>query len=80
MRVDANVSVSEPGKPLGTRTEIKNIAGKNAVADAVNFEINRQIRVLNNGGTIVNETLNWDAALNKTISMRDKESKQVNIN
>lgn len=79
MRVDANVSVSEAGKPLGTRTEIKNIAGKNAVADAVEFEIKRQIQVLENGGTIVNETLNWDAVSNKTISMRDKESKQVNI-
>ena len=76
-RVDANVSVSRPSEPLGVRTEIKNIGSVRAVAAAVNFEIERQILMLEEGLQVVNETRAWNAKINKTVSMRDKEDKQV---
>lgn len=76
-RVDANVSVNRPGEPLGVRTEIKNIGSVRAVAAAINFEIERQILMLEEGREIVNETRAWSSECNKTVAMRDKEVKQV---
>ncbi|XP_031828233.1 glutamyl-tRNA(Gln) amidotransferase subunit B, mitochondrial [Nomia melanderi] len=73
LRVDANVSVSKNDASLGTRTEIKNIGNTHAVRNAVQYEIQRQINILNNGGEIVNETRAWDAIEKKTIIMREKE-------
>ncbi|XP_055679866.1 glutamyl-tRNA(Gln) amidotransferase subunit B, mitochondrial [Lutzomyia longipalpis] len=73
LRVDANVSVHEEGAPLGTRTEIKNIGSVRGVANAVGFEIERQIEILQRGGRIHNETRSWDATTKSTVSMRDKE-------
>uniref|UniRef100_A0A182PN03 Glutamyl-tRNA(Gln) amidotransferase subunit B, mitochondrial n=1 Tax=Anopheles epiroticus TaxID=199890 RepID=A0A182PN03_9DIPT len=73
LRVDANISVHLEGTPLGTRTEVKNIGSVRAVAQAVDFEIQRQITVLDGGGTIQNETRAWDSAARKTVAMRDKE-------
>ncbi|XP_055530131.1 glutamyl-tRNA(Gln) amidotransferase subunit B, mitochondrial [Wyeomyia smithii] len=73
LRVDANISVHRENTPLGTRTEVKNIGSVRAVAQAVEFEIERQIKVLENGEKIFNETRAWDAVAKKTISMRDKE-------
>ncbi|XP_051173159.1 glutamyl-tRNA(Gln) amidotransferase subunit B, mitochondrial [Leptopilina boulardi] len=75
-RVDANVSVNRLGEPLGIRTEIKNIGSVRAVAAAINFEIERQILMLDEGRKIVNETRAWNAECNKTVAMRDKEDKQ----
>ncbi|XP_033211923.1 glutamyl-tRNA(Gln) amidotransferase subunit B, mitochondrial [Belonocnema kinseyi] len=75
-RVDANVSVNRPGEPLGVRTEIKNIGSVRAVAAAVNFEIERQVLMLEDGLEVVNETRSWNTDTNKTVSMRDKEVKQ----
>lgn len=78
MRVDANVSVRQAGDSnLGVRSEIKNIGGINSITKAVNFEINRQTRLRINGKPIRNETLSWDAANQRTVSMRDKEIEQV---
>lgn len=74
-RVDANVSVNRPGEPFGVRTEIKNIGSVRAVAAAVNFEIKRQILMLEEGREIFNETRSWNPELNKTVTMRDKEVK-----
>ncbi|XP_050082900.1 glutamyl-tRNA(Gln) amidotransferase subunit B, mitochondrial [Anopheles aquasalis] len=73
LRVDANISIHEENTALGTRTEVKNIGSVRAVAQAVDYEINRQIGILNNGGTINNETRAWDAAARVTVPMRDKE-------
>ncbi|XP_014261832.1 glutamyl-tRNA(Gln) amidotransferase subunit B, mitochondrial [Cimex lectularius] len=76
LRVDANISVNKQGEPLGTRTEVKNISSIRGVANAVNFEIKRQIEILEKGGEIVNETRAWDAINAQTLPMRDKEVKQ----
>uniref|UniRef100_A0A182K571 Glutamyl-tRNA(Gln) amidotransferase subunit B, mitochondrial n=1 Tax=Anopheles christyi TaxID=43041 RepID=A0A182K571_9DIPT len=73
LRVDANISVHTEGTPLGTRTEVKNIGSVRAVAQAVDYEIQRQIAVLDEGGKIHNETRAWDSAARKTVAMRDKE-------
>ena len=80
LRVDANVSVSRGDqrtndKALGVRTEVKNIGSVRAVAGAVEYEIERQIEILESGGSVVNETRSWDAQTRKTISMRDKQDK-----
>lgn len=76
LRVDANVSINKEGHPLGTRTEIKNIASIRGVANAVQFEIQRQISIVSQGGVIENETRAWDALQKQTVPMRDKEVKQ----
>ncbi|XP_001654104.2 glutamyl-tRNA(Gln) amidotransferase subunit B, mitochondrial [Aedes aegypti] len=73
LRVDANISVHKENTPLGTRTEVKNIGSVRAVAQAIEFEIERQIGILDGGGKIFNETRAWDAAGRQTIAMRDKE-------
>ncbi|XP_022112577.2 glutamyl-tRNA(Gln) amidotransferase subunit B, mitochondrial isoform X1 [Pieris rapae] len=73
LRVDANVSIRREGDPLSTRTEIKNIGSIRGVASAVRYEIDRQRSVLEDGGTIINETRMWDAAAKVTVPMRDKE-------
>lgn len=73
-RCDANVSVRPVGEPkLGTRTEIKNLNSFRFVEAAIEYEISRQISVINAGGTIVQETRAWDSAASKTLSMRTKE-------
>lgn len=76
--MDANVSVRQRGSnALGVRTEVKNIAGVTNVLKAVNYEVERQIRMSKYNKEIVNETRAWDADLNRTIAMRDKEVDQV---
>ncbi|XP_044537083.1 glutamyl-tRNA(Gln) amidotransferase subunit B, mitochondrial isoform X1 [Gracilinanus agilis] len=76
LRVDANVSVHHPGEPLGVRTEVKNLNSIRFLAKAIDYEIQRQIEELENGGTILNETRAFDEKLGCTVSMRDKEGKQ----
>lgn len=74
MRCDANISVRPVGQEtFGTRTEIKNMNSFKSVRDAVDFEIERQIKVVREGGKIVQETRGWDEARKITISMRSKE-------
>ncbi|TLY51057.1 MAG: Asp-tRNA(Asn)/Glu-tRNA(Gln) amidotransferase subunit GatB [Gammaproteobacteria bacterium] len=74
-RCDANVSVRPQGSDkLGTRTEIKNVNSFRFVEKAIEYEIERQIRALENGETIVQETRLYDAARHQTRSMRSKES------
>jgi aspartyl-tRNA(Asn)/glutamyl-tRNA(Gln) amidotransferase subunit B len=73
-RCDANVSVRPLGaSKLGTRTEIKNVNSFRFVEKAIEYEIERQIRALENGETIVQETRLYDAAAHRTLSMRSKE-------
>ncbi|KAM8764034.1 glutamyl-tRNA(Gln) amidotransferase subunit B, mitochondrial [Rhynchonycteris naso] len=76
LRVDANISVHHPGEPLGVRTEVKNLNSARFLARAIDYEIQRQINELENGGEIVNETRSFDYKLGCTVPMRDKEGKQ----
>lgn len=73
MRADVNVSVRLPGAPLGTRCEIKNVNSIKAVQMAIDFEVRRQIEIIEGGGTIKQETRLWDPAKGETRSMRSKE-------
>ena len=74
-RCDANVSVRPAGSTtLGTRTEIKNVNSFRFVEKAIEYEIERQIRTLENGGTIVQETRLYDPTRHQTRAMRGKES------
>jgi aspartyl-tRNA(Asn)/glutamyl-tRNA(Gln) amidotransferase subunit B len=73
-RCDANVSVRPRGaEELGTRTEIKNLNSFRFVERAINFEIERQIDVLEDGGEVVQETRLYDSGRDETRSMRSKE-------
>jgi aspartyl-tRNA(Asn)/glutamyl-tRNA(Gln) amidotransferase subunit B len=74
LRCDANISVRLRGEEkLGTKTEVKNMNSFRNVERAINFEINRQMEILEDGGRIVQETLLWDSDKNKAYSMRSKE-------
>jgi len=74
LRCDANVSVRPEGqKEFGTKAEIKNINSFRFVEKAIEYEIKRQVTVLNDGGTVVQETRLWDANAGVTQSMRSKE-------
>lgn len=73
-RCDANISVRPKGqKEFGTRTEVKNVNSFRFVERAINYEIERQIDVIENGGKIVQETRLYDAVRNETRPMRSKE-------
>ena len=75
MRCDVNISVKKRGSlELGERTEMKNLNSFKSVYRAINYEANRQIEVLKNGGKIVQETRKWDDNHNRSISMRKKET------
>ncbi|XP_029361232.1 glutamyl-tRNA(Gln) amidotransferase subunit B, mitochondrial isoform X1 [Echeneis naucrates] len=76
LRVDANVSVHRPGEPFGVRTEVKNINSIRYVARAIDYEIQRQISVLQRGGMVQNETRAYDSKSGETMPMRDKEGLQ----
>lgn len=74
LRCDANVSVRPVGETkLGTKTEIKNMNSFKALQRALEYEIQRQIQVLEEGGTVVQETRSWDETKGITVSMRSKE-------
>jgi len=73
MRFDVNVSVSQTTK-LGTRTETKNLNSFRSVEKAIDYEVKRQIEILEAGGKIVQETRGWNEAKQKTISQRTKEN------
>ena len=76
-RADVNVSVRKKGETkFGTRTEMKNMNSFRAITRAIEYEMNRQIDVIEDGGKIEQETLRWDDVSGKTFSMRDKEDAQ----
>ena len=76
-RADVNVSVRKKGaEKLGTRTEMKNMNSFKAITRAIEYEADRQIEVIEDGGKIEQETLRWDDVSGKTFSMRDKEDAQ----
>jgi len=72
-RCDANVSVRLVGEELGTRAEIKNINSFRFLERAINFEVERQIEVIESGGKVVQETRLYDSDKDETRSMRSKE-------
>ena len=73
LRCDANISVRRPGESLGVKAEIKNLNSFRHVQRALEYEIARQISVLEAGGTVEHETRLWDPAAGRTLSMRSKE-------
>jgi len=74
LRCDANVSVRPVGdEKLGTRTELKNLNSFRFVQKAIDFEVQRQIDVIESGGRVVQETRLWNSVEERTVSMRSKE-------
>jgi len=73
MRFDVNVSVSSDPNKLGIRTETKNLNSFRSVEKTIEYEINRQIEVLEKGGEVIQETRGWDDAKQRTFAQRSKE-------
>ncbi|MGH6892364.1 MAG: Asp-tRNA(Asn)/Glu-tRNA(Gln) amidotransferase subunit GatB, partial [Dongiaceae bacterium] len=73
MRCDVNVSVRKPGGELGTRCEIKTVNSIRYVQQAIEYEARRQIEILEDGGSIKQETRLYDPGKDETRSMRSKE-------
>src|SRR5262249_17507242 len=74
LRCDANVSIRKTGEQkFGTRTELKNINSFRFVQKAIDFEVDRQIEVVESGGRVVQETRLWNSVEERTVSMRSKE-------
>ena len=73
MRADVNVSVRRPGDALGTRTETKNLNSVRFIMAAIDYEVQRQIEVIEDGGEIVQETRLFDTNTGMTRAMRGKE-------
>ncbi len=77
MRADVNLSVREVGAPeYGTRTEMKNLNSFKAIARAIEGERERQIRIIESGGRVVQETRRWDDGKGESYAMRSKEDAQ----
>lgn len=74
LRVDANISLRRPGAPFGTRAEIKNVNSIRFLGQAIEYEIDRQMDILESGGEIVQETRLFDPTKGETRSMRSKEN------
>jgi len=75
-RCDANVSVRRPGAPLGTRCEIKNLNSFRFLERAIEYEVRRQVELIEDGGTVRQETRLYDPDRNQTRAMRSKEDAQ----
>ena len=73
-RADVNVSVHKKGEPFGTRTETKNMNSFRSIVREIDYEIERQIDVIENGGVVTQDTLRWDDVSGKTFVMRTKEN------
>ena len=73
LRCDANVSIRKPGDPLGELVEIKNMNSMRSMERALEFEIERQSELLDDGGTVVRQTRLWNEEKRETFPMRSKE-------
>lgn len=73
LRADVNVSVRKPGGPLGTRCEIKNVNSMRFIQQAIVYEARRQVELIEDGGTVEQETRLFDSVKGETRSMRSKE-------
>lgn len=76
IRCDVNVSVNKPGEAMGTRSEMKNVNSFSAAVRGIDYEVERQISVLESGGTIDQETRRWDDVKGISVLMRSKEDAQ----
>ncbi len=77
LRADVNVSVRKKGETkLGTRTEMKNMNSFRSIVRGIEYEIDRQVDLIEDGGKVEQETLRWDDVSGRTFSMRDKEDAQ----
>lgn len=74
LRCDVNLSIHKIGEPFGTRTEMKNLNSFKAVHRAIEYETKRQIDILEQGGTITQETRRWDDQKGENFSLRSKEN------
>ncbi len=75
IRADVNISIKEKGsEKLGNRTEIKNLNSFRSIQRAIEYEVKRQSEILDNGGTVVQETRKFDDTMGTTSSMRSKEN------
>ncbi|PJC70592.1 MAG: Asp-tRNA(Asn)/Glu-tRNA(Gln) amidotransferase GatCAB subunit B, partial [Zetaproteobacteria bacterium CG_4_8_14_3_um_filter_59_5] len=72
-RCDANVSVRRPGEPFGTRAELKNLNSFRFIKQAIEYEVARQIELIEDGGSVVQETRLYDSTKGESRSMRGKE-------
>ena len=76
-RADVNVSVRKKGDTkFGTRTETKNMSSFRSIVREIEYEAERQVQVLENGGKVIQQTLRWDDVSGKTFPMRDKENSE----
>ena len=73
LRCDVNISLNKPGEPFGTRAEIKNVNSFRSISRAIDYEYKRQSEIIDQGGTVVQETRLFDEHTGKTHSMRSKE-------
>ena len=73
LRADVNVSVRRPGDALGTRTETKNLNSVRFIMQAIEFEVQRQIELIEDGGEVIQETRLFDTSTGMTRTMRGKE-------
>lgn len=73
MRVEANISVAKVGEGLGTKVEIKNLNSFRAMERAVAYEVERQKKLIESGGTVIQETRGWDEGKQSTFAQRIKE-------
>lgn len=77
LRADVNVSVRKFGeKEFGTRTEMKNMNSFRSIVRAIEYEVDRQVDLIEDGGEVTQETLRWDDVSGRTFPMRDKEDAQ----
>jgi aspartyl-tRNA(Asn)/glutamyl-tRNA(Gln) amidotransferase subunit B len=75
LRCDANISVRRKGDTrFGNRVEVKNMNSISNLGRAVNYEFERQVRLIESGGSVHYETRTWDATTSQTLSLRDKET------
>jgi aspartyl-tRNA(Asn)/glutamyl-tRNA(Gln) amidotransferase subunit B len=73
MRVDANVSVHEPGTPFGTRCEIKNLNSIRSLGRAIDYEARRQVDLIRSGERVIQQTRHWNEDDGRTHTLRSKE-------
>ena len=73
LRADVNVSVRRPGEPLGTRTETKNLNSVRFITQTIEYEVQRQIELIEDGGEVTQETRLFDTVTGMTRTMRGKE-------
>jgi aspartyl-tRNA(Asn)/glutamyl-tRNA(Gln) amidotransferase subunit B len=74
MRCDANVSVHRPGEPFGARAEVKNMNSVRSLGRAIAYEVDRQVALVQAGGTVVLQTRHWDEDRGATSTLRVKET------